>query len=304
MHHEINTSNFKFTTFEFYTLAITSILAGIDLFTIAILGPIGIGKIEYKTSTSAIYQTIGQDLANIIFLGPVCILTGITLLMRKDWNKYLMILTPLYLFYNGLAYGIGMEWSKDEYIGNSQNYFFLFLFLMISGIILLLGSLSQFSANDTPKFKSRSLKIYCTLLFTFLILFAKIWLDEIFIVIQQGDTLNGSYQNSPTIFWVIRFLDLGLSIPLGFIAVYFLWSRPKNAFPVIQLFYGFFISMTVAVNMMGYSMLYFHDTEIDINGLIIFAMLGILSFSGYYYIMKDKLQNIQLINFIKKTNID
>ncbi len=276
-----------FPNLERRIIGLTAITAGITLLIISASGPTGFNKIIYKTSPSSIYQIIGQDIANIILLAPLCLVGGIAHLRQKKWAKYLLILTPIYLFYMGLSYGIGMEWTMQEYSGNSHNYFFLFVILMISSLILLIGTLPLFSENDAPEFNRSSLNIYSLLMILFLLIFSKMWIDQVIQVIKYGDTSNGSYSSSPNLFWVIRYLDLGFTIPLGFISIYLLWSRPKRTYPVIQLFFGFFITMITTVNCMGISMLLNNDPEIVIADMFVFIILAILSYTGYFYLMKN-----------------
>ena len=46
----------------------------------------------------------------------------------------------------------------------------------------------------------------------FFLLFAVMWISQIQQVTSTGDLPDGSYKEAPTVFWVIRYLDLGISI--------------------------------------------------------------------------------------------
>ena len=275
---------------ERYLIGVLAITSGITLLYLAILGPLVLDRISYKTSASAYTQTMAQDIVNIILLAPLSIIGGISHIMRKSFSKYLLILTPIYLMYMGLSYGIGMEWSYDLYTGSSEQYFFNYLTLIVGGLIVMIASLSMFSEEDAPEFNKKSLKIYISMTTLFLLLFAKMWIDEVQMVIQTGDTISGSYSSTPTLFWVIRYLDLGFSIPLGLIGMYLLATRPKTSYPIIQLVYGFFITMVSAVLTMGVLMFLENDPEVQLSGIILFAILFVLSYSGYYYLIKHKLR--------------
>ena len=115
------------------------------------------------------------------------------------------------------------------------------------------------------------------------------WFGEVFEVIATGDTSSGSYQNTPTGFWVMRYFDLGLVIPLGYIALYLLLTRLKNAYSVILLFFGFFITLGTAVNSMGWMMYLGGDPELQAGGLVIFGILGLMSWIGLLFLVKDKI---------------
>ncbi len=123
----------------------------------------------------------------------------------------------------------------------------------------------------------------------FLLIFAMMWISELVEVITTGDTSTGSYQNTPTVWWVIRYFDLGITIPLGYLALYLLIAKPKQAYPLILLFFGFFITLGTAVNAMGWVMYLNADPELQPASLIIFSILAILAYGGLFYLIKSKL---------------
>lgn len=278
---------------ERYLVSIAAIICAAIFVVIALIGPLGLGIMEHRTSQSGIYQLAGQDLANILLMTPLLLIGAVLHLKKSDNAKYFLILTPLTLIYTGLTYGIGQEWSNTLYTGNIESYFPLFLVLMIGGLILGMSSLSMFNENDAPDFKIRGLRIYIGLMAVFLLFFSMMWISEVFEVIALGDTSSGSYQSAPTVFWVIRYLDLGITIPLGFMALYLLLTRPKKAYSIILLFFGFFITLGTAVNTMAVVQLMSGDPELIGTvsaGLVIFPLLAILSYGGFLYLVKDKLR--------------
>lgn len=186
--------------------------------------------------------------------------------------------------------GIGQEWSTTTYTGNVENYWWLFLTLVIGGLVLLIGSLSMFMEKDAPEFKPKSLRIYVGLVFVFLLLFAAMWVSQILQVINTGDLADGSYTAAPTAFWAIKYLDLGVSIPVGFIALFLLLSKPKKAYPLLLLFFGFFITTGTAVNAMAIMQIVNKDPAIASMGasIAVFPILGILAYGSLFYLIKDK----------------
>ena len=131
-----------------YLIGVTAIICAATLVLIAFLGPIGQEIIQYRTSQSGVWQIAGQDLTNLILIAPILLIGGILCLARRAGSKYLLILTPITLMYTGLSMGIGQEWSNSAYIGNVEDYWWLFGILVIGGLILLLGSLSMFTEAD------------------------------------------------------------------------------------------------------------------------------------------------------------
>jgi hypothetical protein len=280
-------------TFERYAIGLVAIACGIILVSIAILGPLGTEMMVHRSSQSAVYQTMGQDLVGMLLMAPLLFAGGILHIAKRDVSKYFLILTPITLLYTGLSYGIGQEWSNTLYPGNIENYFGLFLMLIIGGLILGASSLSQFTEKDAPEFNTKGLYIYVGLMSVFLLFFAMMWSSDVFEVIATGNNSSGSYAETPTVFWVIRYLDLGITIPLGYMALYLLITRPKQAYSIILLFFGFFITMGTAVNAMALVQVLSGDPQVAgaaASGIVIFPILGILSYAGLFYLIKNKIR--------------
>ena len=281
----------KHEKFERKLISSIAILSGILLLLISVFGPLILDIIKFRTSISGINQTKGQDLVNLLLLAPICFIGGISHLKNKDYSKYFLIVVPIYIsLYTGLAYGIGQEWGNIAYDGNVEEFFWMYLLLIISGLILFISSISMFSENDAPEFNPKNLKIYAISTGTFLFLFAMMWLGEIMEVLSTGNTSDGSYQEIPNLFWVIRYLDLGITIPLGFIGLYLLVTRPKKAYPLMLAFYGFFVTLVTAVLSMALIMILNDDPALQAEALIIFPILGILAYLGFFYLIKDKIR--------------
>jgi len=272
-----------------YIIGITAIICAATLVLIVFLGPIGQGIIQYRTSQSGIWQISGQDLANLVLIAPILLIGGILCLAGRTGSKYLLILTPITLMYTGLSVGIGQEWSNSAYSGNVEDYWWLFGILVIGGLVLLLGSLSMFTEADAPDFKPGGLRIYVGLMTVFFLLFAVMWISQIQQVTSVGDLPDGSYKEAPTVFWVIRYLDLGISIPLGFLALFLMLSKPKKAYSILLLFFGFFITTGTAVDMMAIVQVLNGDTGAAKEGLFIFPILTAFSYGGLFYLVKDKI---------------
>jgi hypothetical protein len=278
--------------FEYYFIGLISLLAGIVLIGLSLAGPLVLNIIIYKTSASGLTQTKAQDLVNLILIAPITILGSILHFFKSNKAKYFLSFTAIYIMlYEGLALGIGWEWGNPLYsnIGNNQNYFLAFLILMISGLIIVFAVLSKFSTEDAPEFNMKSVRVFTVIGSVFLIFMAIMWLSEIPEVVSTGNTSSGSYLDSPNLFWLIRFLDLGFTIPLGFISFYLFNTRPKKAYPFLLMFFGFFVSLSSAVNAMGWLMYIEKDPTLQIPGLFIFFVLLAVSVSFYIFLIKPKI---------------
>ncbi len=271
--------------FERILVGFLAVATGALLIYLAVQGPLFLGAIRYKTAAVIHNQLLGQDLVNLFLLSAISLAGGILLWLRKPAAKYLLITTPLYLIYFALSYTIGWEWSSPAYSGNSEGYFFHFLFILVAALIVMLYSLAVFPRDRVARFNKKGLAAYSFLLVFFLLVFAAMWMKEVFEVMATGTTRG--YEIAPTAFWLVRVFDLGFTIPLGLVSVYLLWTRPASSFPIQFMFYGFFVTMIVAVNAMGIIMWLKKDPTFLWRDLAVFLVLGTLVFAGFVYILRN-----------------
>jgi uncharacterized membrane protein len=111
------------------------------------------------------------------------------------------------------------------------------------------------------------------------------WIKEVQEVMSTGTAR--AYDIVPTAFWVVRIFDLGFSIPLGLISVYLLWARPNTTYPIQFMFYGFFLTMIIAVNAMGFVMFLKNDPTFMLQDLIVFLILALIIFAGFFYVKRN-----------------
>jgi hypothetical protein len=273
------------SAFERIFIATIAIVTGVVLIYLAIEGPLFLHHIRYKTAEVINNKLVGQDIVNMFLLGPILIIGGAALYFRKRMAQYLLIITPLFLIYYVLSYTLGCEWSSPKYTGNSEMYTYYFLFILISALVILLYSISIFPKNAVSAFKKKGLVVYSVLFPLFLLVFGSMWVKEIQEVITTGTTR--AYDIAPTAFWVIRMFDLGFSIPLGLISVYLLWARPNSTYPIQFMFYGFFITMIIAVNAMGLVMLLNNDPTFLMRDMVVFLILALIIISGFVYVVRN-----------------
>jgi hypothetical protein len=271
--------------FERIFVGLVAIAAALVLIFLAIQGPLVRGALVYKTNPVTNNQLIGQDAVNLGLLAPLLIIGAVGLFVRKNWAKDLLIATPLFLIYYAISYTVGWEWSSSTYTGNSERYFFYFLFVLIAALVILLYTLAVFPKNVESRFKKGGLAVYSAVFVLFLLVFAGMWIGEIRQLIATGTTRG--YDVYPTAFWLVRVFDLGFSIPLGLISVYLLWVRPDKAYPVVSLFYGFFFTQIIAVNAMGWMMFVKKDPAFLWRDLIVFSVLALIILFGYFYIRRN-----------------
>jgi hypothetical protein len=273
------------TGFERVTVGILALLNGLMLAFLSLMGPLFLDRIVYKTHPLVVNQLLGQDIINIVIMSPLLMIAGICLFCKNRLSKYMLIMTPLYLIYYAISYAIGWEWMAPGYLGNSEKYFFHFVFILTSAFIFLLYSMHTFPRLVKSLFKKSELLIYSIIYAVFLVAFAGMWMKEVFMVFSSGTTR--AYEIAPTAFWLVRTFDLGVVIPLGFMSIYLLWIRPERAYPVQYLFYGFFVTQVTAVLAMALMMFMKKDPTFEPISTGIFVILALIVYFGFAYIVRN-----------------
>jgi hypothetical protein len=272
------------TKFERLFVGFLSLINGFLVAYLSVMGPLLLNNIQYKTHPLVDNQLLGQDIINLVLMSPLLFIAGFLILIKNRLGKYFLIVTPLYLIYYAISYAVGWEWMAPGYSGNSEKFFFHFIFILISSMIFILYSINTFPRQVKAKFHKPELGIYSTIYGVFLVLFAWMWIREIIQLYLTGTTR--SYSIAPTSFWLVRTFDLGFVIPLGFMSIYLLWVRPEKAYSVQFLFYGFFVTQVTTVLAMSLMMLVKKDPAFDWTGTVIFAALAIIVYTGFAYVIR------------------
>jgi hypothetical protein len=142
-----------------------------------------------------------------------------------------------------------------------------------------------FSHRTMRPFSGKTRPIYLSAFLLFIMLFAGMWISEVRSVLISS-TSRG-YDEAPTVFWVIRYLDLGISIPLALLSIYMLLTRPSGSVGIQLLLYGFFITMIVSVNAMGLVMALKSDADFLFSQQLVFIVLALIIFIGYGLILRN-----------------
>jgi len=263
-------------------IGITAILAGLVQLIVIIIGPLfGKNIIQYHFSDSSLIQLYGQEIVSLILVVPALVIGGTLWIMRKDISTYLLAFASGNIIYNGLTYGLFNDFSIP---GNSERFSLLFIFLINIGLILVVSSYRSFNQKkiNYDQIKRKQITIIIIAFGTILTLFLLLWLKQVFEVTTLGTTNPASiYEDNKNGFWLIKFLDLGIAIPLGFYSTYLLWKRSSKSFPLVILLYSFFASMIAAVFGMLITQFAFNDQSITFGNGVIFGLLTVVTWIVY-----------------------
>lgn len=275
----VGKNNSLSTEIENLVPGVIALLTALVLVIISISGPLGFKNIIYRTSVTGINQLIGQDLINLIFIAPICLIAGILQLKKHSHAKFYLNLPGIYLLYSGLVYAIGSEWGNplyDSLEANSHYSVWLFIFLSISGIILLVYSLSKFTKDDAPLQSNNFVRASALFWGGLLSIFAIERIFTINEVIIHGTTASTTYSVAPMLFWIIKCFDLIFMVTVGYLGIYMYLFHYRSAYGFVITSLGALLTMGIAVVSMQLVMILNNDPSSSVFRTIFFIVASVV----------------------------
>lgn len=175
----------------------------------AVLGPLALGVIRFRVSESAETQFVGGEAVSLGLVVPLLIASGILWLRGHRLAPALAIGPALYTVYTYLTAVAGQEYARYE--GNVERFFPLYAALIAGGAALAVRSIAGLVAADVPEPAGGLGRAAAWMLIGIGAFFALAWATQIGRVL--GGTASTEYAESPTLFWLIKLLDLAFVIP-------------------------------------------------------------------------------------------
>lgn len=192
-------------------LAAGLIVLGVGVAMVALLGPLVSDVIDYHVSDGAANQIAGGDVAGLVLVAPVSLLAG-TLVARRHRAGTVLALGPAaYVAYT--ATQLAVSGDIDRYAGNSEHFFPLFLGLFVLAIAIGIRAWTTIDVSRLPR-ASRGLDrlIGWFSLVVAVFLAAGLHLPGLLDAWQDQPEAS-EYLSDPVVFWLVKFMDLGLVVP-------------------------------------------------------------------------------------------
>ncbi|MDQ2684103.1 MAG: hypothetical protein M3Y37_11315, partial [Chloroflexota bacterium] len=187
-----------------------AILLSLGVALAAVLGPLVLEVIEFRLGENAITQFRGGEIVSLAIVAPLLIVAGALWLRGHPLAPVLAIGPALYAAYTYTSAVLGQEYARYE--GNVEKFYPLFAGLVLGGLVVAMLSwmwLAEEPASARPYAAHRALAWAFIILGAF---FALTWAAQIRLV-YTGDPPE-EYNEGPTLFWLIKFLDFALCIPV------------------------------------------------------------------------------------------
>lgn len=191
-------------------LAIALWILGVGAAAVALLGPLVFGVIDYHVSERAVNQIIGGDVAGLFLVAAVAIIAGILVWRTHPGGPVLALGPAVYGLYMYSQLAVGGDVSR--YPGNSELFFPLFMGLFILAGGIAIGVWRTIDASDLPG-TSRGVDRFFGWFAGVVAVFLTVGLHIPGLVMVWSGDPGSEYLADPVVFWLVKFMDLGLVVP-------------------------------------------------------------------------------------------
>ncbi len=187
-----------------------SVLLGIGVAVAAVLGPLGLGMIDFRTSEHIETQFVGGEVVSLGVVAPVAISAGVLWLRGNPLAPALAFGPAAYAVYTYASVVLGQDYSRYE--GNVEQFFPLYAGLVATGTLVTALSWSALSQREAPAIPAGLNRAIGGVFLGLGLLFALAWARQIQLV-ATGDPPT-EYSEGPNLFWTIKLFDCAFVIPI------------------------------------------------------------------------------------------
>jgi hypothetical protein len=200
-------------------------LLGAGIAAVAVLGPLVLGLLEHRTSPTTANQLLGADLAGLVVVAPFAVAVAVLAWRRHPAAPVLALAPGAYAAYTFTQYAVGQEYLDAP--GNVERFFPLLLAVFVLGAAVTVGAWTAVDPRRLPAL-SRRLERTAAVALLFVGVFLVFGLHLPMLPDALSDTPTRlEYVSSPTAFWLVKFMDLGILVPAALtVGVALLRSRP------------------------------------------------------------------------------
>lgn len=187
-----------------------SITLGIGIAVSAVLGPLVLKSIRFRTSDHLENQFVGGEVISLAVVAPLAITAGVLWWRGHRLAAPLALGPALYSVYTYTTAVLGQEYSRYE--GNVEKFFPLYAGLVAGGAAVAVAAWSRLSDMDVPVLSDGLRRTLAGIFLGLGSFFALAWAQQIRLVLSGSPPAE--YLEGPTLFWLIKLLDFGFMIPL------------------------------------------------------------------------------------------
>jgi len=186
------------------------ILLGAVVAASALLGPLVVGAIRYRTSDTTLNQIIGGDAAALVVVAPFCVLVGVLALRGHSAAPMLAVPPAVFATYTFTQLVVGQEYLRRP--GNNERFFPLLLAGFVLGGAITVVAWRAIDETRLPAPSRWVRRAAITTLFAVAVFLAGQHLPSLIDAWHDVPTRT-EYLSSPTPFWLVKLMDLGIVVP-------------------------------------------------------------------------------------------
>jgi hypothetical protein len=236
-------------------MVIMLLLLAAALATNVLLGPLGLGLIEWRVSANGLNQSYGADAAILALVVPAAIAAAWLWWRGQRLGAPLALGAGLAALYYGIAETLGPDYIR--YQGNNERYGLLFLSVITLGWIIAARAWSGLdpAPPPPPRWLARGLAVVLALGAAVI---GVAWLAQLLDIAASG-AVTPEYLEAPGAFWTIRIVDLGFIVPICLGAGVGIWRGSAMALKAAYGVVAFMVLQATAVLAMGGVMIWRDD---------------------------------------------
>lgn len=177
----------------------------------SLMGPLVFGFMQYRTSETTLNQLVGSDAAALFVAFPASVLAAVLVLRGHAAGRWLGSGIGVYAIYTYAQVVIGQEYLRLP--GNVEYWFPLLLAVFILAEAAVVLSLAGGLSDHLPLPSANLRKLAgISLLVVAVFLVLGQHLRPLMIAWSNPAALT-EYASSPTPFWMVKLMDLGIVVP-------------------------------------------------------------------------------------------
>jgi hypothetical protein len=265
-------------------LGIGLVLLGAAVAAVAVFGPLVFDLLRYRTSATSMNQILGGDAAALVVVAPVSIAAGVLALRKHPAAPVLALAPSIFVVYTYTQLIVGNEYLRLP--GNVERFFPLMLGVFILAGAIAIRSWSKVPADRLPPTSAGADRIAGVLLLAIAV-FVVVGLHlPSFVDAIRDQPTAVQYLSSPTPFWLVKLMDLGIIVPAAVaVGVGALRHRPWARKPVYAIL-GVYTLIGASVAGMGTTMSLRDDPDASLATLIGMTLLALLLGAATCYIYR------------------
>ena len=255
-------------------LGVGLLLLGAAVAVVAMLGPLVCDLLRYRTSATTMNQILGGDAAVLLIVVPVTIAVGVLALRRHPAAPVLALPPSIFVVYTYTQLIVGNEYLRLP--GNVERFFPLMLGVFILAGAIAIRSWSSVPAAQLPPTTASADRVAGVLLLVIAVfVVVGLHLPSFLDAIRDQPTAV-QYLSSPTPFWLVKLMDLGIIVPAAVaVGIGALRHREWARKPVYAIL-GAYTLIGASVAGMGITMSLREDPDASRATLIGMTLLAML----------------------------